>query len=223
MNQNNGKTNQDSRYATTNSTEYVSYGPDMYAKATRPETSNGFKRNFKLADPIGETTGRTDFSWKTAKPMEPILSGTSSGNRRNNPHPNEEFMIWRLSKKGASAMISPPAKYLGYRKLDEKMMTTILADQGKSTYQSDFLGSEDQGPDAPPNCRNAIPRPADTTFRNTYGVPEEVQEIAGNTVRYGCNKLKNQPAHGSVPTVTNHQIRMQTKFKSKSSYQSDFV
>jgi len=223
-----GKRRVNDPYLSTHDSEYYGYPEGSYAEAHRPRTSNGFKSTYDLEGPIGNTTGSDEFHWKVGTKVEPIRAATASGNRRNNPHPHESFMRWRLAKKREEGMLAEPAKHLGYRKLDNDMMNQILKDQLKSTYQNDYLGIP-QGYqvkgaiDAPQDWRKALPRPTVTSHRHTYaGVVHEEKELISNTTRYGCNKNKNVAAHGAVPTVTKSHVLNQTMIKSKTSYENEF-
>ena len=51
-------------------------------------TSNAFRNPYNLSDPIGASHYDETYYHKTVKREEPIRTGTSSGNRRNNPHPS---------------------------------------------------------------------------------------------------------------------------------------
>lgn len=52
-------------------------------------TSNAFRNPYNLSDPIGASHYDEQYYQKAVKREEPIRTGTSSGNRRNNPHPSK--------------------------------------------------------------------------------------------------------------------------------------
>ncbi len=67
--------------------------------AYRPMTSNSFRNPYNLSDPIGASHYDETFYKKDVTREEPIRTGTSSGNRNNNPHPSKvEFHYYSLLK-----------------------------------------------------------------------------------------------------------------------------
>ena len=52
-------------------------------------TSNLFRTPYNLGDPIGTTHYDDTYYKKDINRREPIRTGTSSGNRNNNPHPTQ--------------------------------------------------------------------------------------------------------------------------------------
>ncbi|XP_076816528.1 uncharacterized protein LOC143462296 isoform X2 [Clavelina lepadiformis] len=222
-----GRRNVNDPYQTTHELDFAGYPAGLYAEAIRPMSSKGFTAPYKVSDPVGATTCEDNFAWKTAPKVQPIRSGTSSGNRNNNPHPQDAFMVWRLPRKTAEGMTAAPAKHLGYRELKDSVLEQILKDQMKTTYQDDFLGIPQgfqikDSIDAPVDWKLSIPRPAVTTVRRTYPLPEQQPELKGNTSRYGCNKNKGIAALGAVPTVTKDHVKNQELVKGKTSYESEF-
>lgn len=215
-------------YLTTYEYEFPGYLSGMSAAATRPKSTKGFTVPYELSDAIGGTTCEHEFGWKDYSKTEPIRSGTSSGNRKNNPHPHESFMVWKLPNKSASEMITSAAPHLGYSNLNNRVLDQILRDQLKSTYQCDYLGIPQgyqvkEAIDAPPDWRTRISRPVNTTFRCSYGSPQQHPELVGNTTRYGCNKNKPNPALGAVPTVTRNHVRNQELIDAKTTYDVEFL
>ncbi|XP_039265884.2 uncharacterized protein LOC120341444 [Styela clava] len=218
----------DHPYLTTHEREFPGYSSGLCAEAKRPMSSKGFTAPYELSGPIGGTTCTQEFGWKKATKNEPIRSGTSSGNRRNNPHPHESFMVWKLpNKQSAKGMITATAPHLQYRELTNEVLDQILRDQHKSTYQCDYLGIP-QGYhvktaiDAPADWRAKVRRPLDTTVRYSYMRPQQHVELVGNTTRYGCNKKKGVAALGAVPTVTSNHVKNQEVIKGKTTYDTEF-
>nr|XP_002120589.1 testis-expressed protein 26 isoform X1 [Ciona intestinalis]XP_018670392.1 testis-expressed protein 26 isoform X2 [Ciona intestinalis] len=214
-------------YLTTHESEFPGYATGLYAEATRPMSSKGFTAPYRISDPVGSTTCQNEFSWKSEKRVEPIRSGTSSGNRNNNPHPHESFMIWRLPNKSKEGMTTATADHLNYRELSDGVMDQILKDQLKSTYQNDYLGIPQgyqvkEAIDAPADWRSSIRRPLDTTVRLSYTKPHQQPELTGNVTRYGCNKNKGIAALGAVPTVTKDHVKNQEQIKGMTSYEKAY-
>ena len=72
---------------TTNKREFgATFGPP--AENARPRTS----KIFPSRSNNNSTTYQADFNAKNTKKEEGIRTGSSSGNRRNNPHPSEVGM-----------------------------------------------------------------------------------------------------------------------------------
>merc|ERR1712139_396557 len=78
------------------------------------------------------TTAQANFGWKQQTKEEPIRTRTASGQRRNNPHPHEAFMTWKLNKR----KIAVDTEKLGAE--DDSELKKILRDQVTSTYQNAF-------------------------------------------------------------------------------------
>lgn len=215
-------------YLTTHEREYHGYPSGLYAEATRPmSASNGFTYSYDLSDEIGNTTATQEFGWKTGQKAEPIRTGTSSGNRRNNPHPHESFMVWKLPKESTTGMVTKPAPHLQYRSLTKDVLGEIISQQLKSTYQSDFMGipqgyQMQTAIDAPPDWKAGMHRTLNTTERCSYKKPEQTKELVGNVTRYGCNTKKRISAFGVVPTVTARHVKNQEVVKGKTTYDVQF-
>uniref|UniRef100_H2ZH62 Testis-expressed protein 26 n=1 Tax=Ciona savignyi TaxID=51511 RepID=H2ZH62_CIOSA len=222
-----GKRRINDPYLTTHESDFPGYPTGLYADATRPMSSKGFTAPFRISDPVETTTCQNEFSWKSEPRVQPIRSGTSSGNRNNNPHPHESFMIWRLPNKSAEGMITATADHLNYRQLSDGVMDQILKDQLKSTYQNDYLGIPQgyqvkEAIDAPQDWKTTLRKPLDTTVRLSYPKPEQQPELAGNVTRYGCNKNKGIAALGPVPTVTKDHVKNQERIKGMTSYETAY-
>ncbi|KAK3531892.1 hypothetical protein QTP70_034401 [Hemibagrus guttatus] len=116
-------------YETSQKRDFISR-PSSPVPVSWPTTSRAYRNPYALADPIGVTAYSEDFCWKPPSKPECIRTGTASGNRRNNPHPSQGFMVWRL----------PPGLKLCENPPPEDEVKNALSAQYKSTYRNDFLG-----------------------------------------------------------------------------------
>jgi len=192
------------RYKTTHDTEFPGYGSDLYAEAHRPAENGTAKSIAPPAKSEWSTTAGSNFGWKECAKEEPIRSGTASGQRRNNPHPHEAFMTWKLNKN----KINVDTSDLGAQ--DEPALQKIFRDQLTSTYDKDFhdntsniiemraLAAKELNDWKHPK----IPKTLDTSTKNDLDKKETIkwnkqverefatrQHLSTNTVTYG------QPVH----------------------------
>lgn len=127
-------------YKTTHIKDFPGYQSGLYAEAHRPP-ENGTEKSIRPpAESDWNTTAAANYSWKSCEKTEPIRSGTASGNRRNNPHPHDAFMNWKLNKNKVLA----DTKHLNQGKEtsdveDQERLKKILKDQLTSTYDKDYL------------------------------------------------------------------------------------
>ncbi|XP_048836673.1 testis-expressed protein 26-like [Brienomyrus brachyistius] len=211
-------------YETTQRREFV-YRPNTPIIASRPMTSTIHRGSHWATALTGSTAYSEDFCWKSASKPICKLPGTASGNRRNNPHPNKDFMVWRLprgfqqsSADGRSPWRNP---------LSEQEIRNALSAQYRSTYKVDYLGihpgfqmkyavsgSNSQGQD--------VPYCLQTEMRDSYRQPQKMPELKNNTSRYGCNPLHNVCSKGIVPTVIPANIRNQENSKQLTTYDVHF-
>lgn len=120
-------------YKTTHEQDFPGYQSGLYAEAHRPAENGTEKSIAPPAKSVWSTTAQSNFGWKACEKTEPIRSGTASGQRRNNPHPHEAFMNWKLNK---NKVISDTRNL---EISDEPKLKKILRDQLTSTYENDFL------------------------------------------------------------------------------------
>lgn len=185
--------------------------PAPPATQARPKSTQGFYHSkYKLSGPVGKATYTKQYTDKGHCRPDLIRSGTSSGSRRNNPHPFESFMVWRFPKD----VPEDQDIYSGGSMLTDQMMEEILRDKCQSTYQSDFLGIP-QGHqvgsafDSYRDWRENIPYSLNSTMRFSYQFPRQPAEILkSNTSRFGCNSNQTVPASGIVPTSQRHQMKI---------------
>lgn len=189
-------TNELEFYTTSNMRDFTGLnGPP--ADTARPGTSQ-FYSNTEII-PTGYNE---QFGWKSVDREEPTRTGTSSGQRANNPHPKESFMVWKFPNTGASREELSQMK--------KNLMTEICKDKLNSTYQGDYKGLQ-QGQREQQDLekyksflsgQQHVPeRTLNTTVRADFRQPKQNIHLAGNVSRYGANAKKMHTALGAVPTV----------------------
>nr|XP_033803524.1 testis-expressed protein 26 isoform X2 [Geotrypetes seraphini]XP_033803526.1 testis-expressed protein 26 isoform X2 [Geotrypetes seraphini] len=190
--------------------------------AVRPKTFRGFVNPYEISGPIGHTTYDDEFCWKPYSKAQPIRSGSSSGTRRHNPHPNNFFKTWkmpRIDKK--EDFILPWRKTISI----EDARKAIRA-QFCSIYQSDYLGLP-QGIQikhafsVPPDWKTEVPHNMETEFRTNYQIKPQIP-VLKSTRKYGYT-----PIEGCVPTVIPAHVKNQESRIQLTTYQkhygSDYV
>ncbi|KAJ7995131.1 hypothetical protein DPEC_G00241380 [Dallia pectoralis] len=191
-------------YETSQKRHFI-YRPNSPTPVLRPTTTKAFRTSYALSGPIGSTGYSEDFYWKPVVKSEPICTGTASGNRRNNPHPSQSFLVWRgpkafkQSSVDGGSSLSPPS---------EDEFQNALTAQYRSTYQTDFQGIP-QGTlqiPAPISCKLQVPNFTLTEMRHNYYQPRSCKELQGNVSRYGCNALHVVAPRGILPNVVYHHI-----------------
>ncbi|XP_023682019.2 testis-expressed protein 26 isoform X2 [Paramormyrops kingsleyae] len=211
-------------YETTQRREFV-YRPNTPIIALRPMTSTIHRGSHWATALTGSTAYSEDFCWKSASKPTCMLPGTASGNRRNNPHPNQDFMVWRLprgflqsSADGRSPWRNP---------LSEQEIRNALSAQYRSTYQADYFGIPSgfqmkYAVSGSNSRRRDVPYCLHTEMRDSYRQPQEMPELKNNTSRYGCNPLHKVCSKGIVPTVVRAHIRNQGNSKQLNTYDVHF-
>jgi len=119
-------------YRTMHEKDFPGYPSGLYADAHRPPENGTAKSIVPPAKSEFITTAATNFGWKQCPRVDPIRTGTASGQRRNNPHPHEAFMTWKLNKR----KIISDTDDLGTQ--DSEELKKIFRDQVTSTYQNAF-------------------------------------------------------------------------------------
>ncbi|XP_035682248.1 testis-expressed protein 26-like isoform X1 [Branchiostoma floridae] len=206
-------------YITTNQREYQ-YRPGSALDNTRPGTTkHSYITPYQLPEKIGHTTYHDQYYSKGHHKREPIRSGTSSGNRKNNPHPFQSFMVWKFPRH------EKPLKEGSQwgTELTDDIMDQVIKDQTKSTYQSDYLGIPQgfqvgNAVDAPLDWKSQVPYSLDSFMRYTYRRPVQEPQLKENTTRYGCNSKKMVPAHGIAPNAS----QLQNHLKGRTTYQREY-
>ncbi|XP_054461359.1 testis-expressed protein 26-like [Anoplopoma fimbria] len=190
-------------YETSHRRQFV-YRPRSAAEILLCPTSTSFKDSYSGL--FGSTVYNKDFSWKPPCKPECIRTGTASGQRRNNPHPSQSFMMWKLPRDGSRS-----SEYVGFPwkcPPSEGEMHKALTAQYSSIYRCDYMGMP-QGHDHINNGegrlarrynRPEMPLSTDTEMRDNYRQPKQKLELLGNYSYYGCTD-PNRACRGIVPTV----------------------
>ncbi|XP_062513599.1 testis-expressed protein 26-like [Corticium candelabrum] len=181
----------------------------------RPPSTQLFNSSHRL----GPTSYNADYTSKSITRSLPVRSGTSSGNRRNNPHPQKPFTVWRfpsnLPRLCDTVEVNVP----------RRLIKRVCADKCKSTYQTEYKGVQqgDCPPDIPGYLLESVRVPRynlDTLMRSTYNWPNVRPALKENTTRYGCNVDKSLAATGIVPTLSSCANRK--PFWTLTTYSQDF-
>ena len=201
----------------TGTTYQATFKDKSAAKKThliRPPTAPFNVANMKMEH---KTSYGTQYFEKDFSKPSPIYSATSSGFRRNNPHPSREFMEWKIPRDFTMD---------NNVELDEDILKEVFKRQLTTSYQYDYLGTQpEEAPEI--ECRMAALRSAckkdyykGTSMRHAYTQPKVDENLQGNTSRYGCNSKKNQSAVGIVPAV--QQNSQSLTVSSNTSYTTSF-
>ncbi|XP_051813680.1 testis-expressed protein 26 [Acanthochromis polyacanthus] len=199
-------------YETSYKTQFINQ-PNSAAEILLRPMSTSFIDSYSKSEPFGSTVYNKDFCWKPVCKPECIRTGTASGQRRNNPHPSQSFMMWRLPRDAArnSEYVAFPWKCPP----SEGMIRKALTAQYSSTYTCDFMGlpqgyegiTKAEGQLARLHSRRHMPLSADTEMRANYRLPKP--ELLGNLLHYSCKKNPNLACCGVVPTVVQRHIHTQ--------------
>lgn len=192
------------------------YNPIERTIPVRPLTSNAFRVPFNLSDPIGPSHYDEEFNPKYTGKAEPLRTGTSSGNRSNNPHPSQEFMVFRFRPYNPSS--NPNCDWS--QPIGDKLISQIIKNQMKSTYKSDFVNNVEEKKKFEERARMSM-RPSmparmaewkreresemDKTWNPMqYNHPFKYESLNIAPTRFGSNKLHGcqTPAYGIVPSCS---------------------
>ncbi|XP_070762709.1 testis-expressed protein 26 [Enoplosus armatus] len=218
-------------YETSHGRQFI-YRPNSAAEILLCPTSTSFIDSYSQSGPFGSTVYSKDFCWKPARKPECLCTGTASGQRRNNPHPSQSFMMWRLPRDAtqSSEYVSSPWKCPP----SEVEIRKALTAQYRSTYRCDFVGMP-QGYDdsnyaerrlVPVHSMLTVPLPTDTDVRDNYRQPKQKPELLGNHSHNSYNTDPNMACRGigtirflsfdhllcvALPTVVQRHVHAQQK------------
>ncbi|KAK1900302.1 Testis-expressed protein 26 [Dissostichus eleginoides] len=193
-------------YETSNKRQFV-YRPNLAAEIVLCPASTSITDSYSQSGPFGSTVYSKEFCCKPACKPESIRTGTASGQRRNNPHPSQSFMMWRLPKDAAqsSEYVSFPWKYPP----SEGVISKALTAQYSSVYKCDYMGMPQVHDHiniaerrlAPLHSRHEMQISTDTEMRENYREPKQKPELLGNFYHYSSSTNPNMSCRGIVPTV----------------------
>ncbi|KAJ3591310.1 hypothetical protein NHX12_009256 [Muraenolepis orangiensis] len=185
-------------YETSQKREFFYRPYSNTTEFTRPATSKSFRDRYSPSGPVGPTAYSEDFGWKSTS-SQCIRTGSASGQRRNNPHPSQGFLTWRLPKGVLPSSADCSSAPRSGRASEEEIRNALTA-QYCSTYRTDFLGRIPQGADhvtsykegglVPLRSRQQGPRCTLTEMRDNYCQSKLKDELQDNRfiTAYGCNK-----------------------------------
>ncbi|KAG2456692.1 TEX26 protein, partial [Polypterus senegalus] len=187
-------------YETTNNREF-NYTPDTFTEAIRPKTSRAYAYPYERSDPIGNNSYSEEFCWKPFSKPEPIRSGSSSGNRRNNPQSSQSFIVWRIPH--SEQKISVNSKSPWRKTYSEEELKRALKAQYRTTYEEDYMGIPQgfqikHAIPVPPNWKKSILQCPETEFRRHFQQPQQNSELMVKTTRYGSNVQHQVATRGAV-------------------------
>ncbi|XP_049926525.1 testis-expressed protein 26-like [Epinephelus moara] len=195
-------------YETSNRRQFI-YRPNSAAEILLCPASTSFIDSYSQSGPFGSTVYNKDFCWKPGCKPECVRTGTASGQRRNNPHPSQSFMMWRLPRDAArsSEYVSFPWKCPP----SEREIRKALTAQYCSIYRCDFMGMpqgrtidhiNNAGRRFTLHSRHEGPLlSTDTEMRDNYRQPKQKPELLVNQSHHSCNTGPNMACCGIVPTV----------------------
>ncbi|XP_030836941.1 testis-expressed protein 26 [Strongylocentrotus purpuratus] len=184
--------------------------PFTHHQNARPSTTNtAYRKSFDPSGPVGMTHYNDVHGDKGYNKAEPYhRTGSSSGARKNNPHPFESFMVWKLPKNALN-----DHDQLYPHPLTDQMMEEIMRDKCLSTYQTDYLGIP-QGYQVRTamedyvDWREKVPYSHESTTRAIYQAPRQHKDLTNNISRFGCNRNINRPSTGIVPNTSTARHEM---------------
>jgi len=179
-------------YETSNKRDYKGLDGEPACDA-RPPTSK-----FYSDTNTGETGYKEEFGWKSIiREKNNDWPEPSAGQRKNNPHPKETFMVWKFQNTDPNTE----------KHTKDELLHEICQDKIRSTYQVDYKGlQQGQKKSARDSAKylsevkHEPPKTLNTTIRVDYQSPNFRDDLNGHTTRYGCNSNKRAPAKGAVPT-----------------------
>ncbi|XP_052281581.1 testis-expressed protein 26-like isoform X1 [Dreissena polymorpha] len=181
--------------------------------AVRPMTSHGYPPQ---EGPAAETHYSEEFRKKpTARPTTPIRPGSASGNRANNPHPPQSFLVWKFPRNGWRE--TEGGRWS--EELTNEKIAQVHKRLCQSTYQTDFLGTPQgfqlkSAYNLPPDWKENIPYTLDSVQRYCYQNSTNPSELQLPNTRYGSNRKKQIAASGTIPTASSrhNHIRNRTTY-----------
>ncbi|KAM4590456.1 testis-expressed protein 26 [Fundulus diaphanus] len=202
----------------------------VYQPTSAPEillhkhpVSTTFKDSSSHPGPLGSTVYNEEYYWKPQCKPNHICTGTASGHWRNNPHPRQEFFVWRFPRDTPRCSAASTQKGVPC----DGEICKALGAQYCSIYTRDFKGSS-QGPDesnkqdeklAPLRIRlqKRESLPADTEMRASYRPPKQKPELLPNIYQHS-NMDQRALCRGIVPTVIQRHVHTQQRGTNQTTY-----
>ncbi|XP_053279098.1 testis-expressed protein 26 [Pleuronectes platessa] len=206
-------------YETCHRRQFV-FRPNSAADVLLCPVSTSSIESSSRSGPFGSTVYHKEFSWKAACRPECI----HTGQRRNNPHPSQSFLTWRLPRDATQnpEYVRLPWKCLPSEGEIHKALTALY----RSTYRCDFP-SGPQGCDlvnngerrpAPLHSRRHVTRFPDTEMRDNYRQPKPKPELMGHRSLMSCNTDPIGTRRGIVPTVVQWHVQTQQRGSDLTAY-----
>ncbi|XP_075330450.1 testis-expressed protein 26 [Odontesthes bonariensis] len=204
-------------YETSHRKQFV-YQPNSAPEIFLRPMSTSFIDSYSQSGHIGSTEYNKEFCWKPASKPECIRTGTASGQRRNNPHPSQAFMVWRVPRDA-----SPSYEYVAFPwkcPPSEGEIRKALKAQYCSTYTRDFMGvpqgityvKKAHGQLTPLQSRRCIhvPLPTETKMMVSYHEPKQKPQLLANFHQYS-KRDPHVACCGIVPTVVQRHLNTQQR------------
>ncbi|XP_020370184.2 testis-expressed protein 26 [Rhincodon typus] len=172
-----------------------------------------------------ESAYQHDYTSKTSGIRESFSKGPWYEHKRNNPHPDEIFMVHHINRKEVERV---PTLCMDWNKHPtEKEIRDILGRDFSTEYQDQFL-ARIKGHLLKPVLprpvvqKKEIPHPLITEFRDQYRLPYLNKHLMSSIARNGSNATRDIPPKGIVPAVTYAHIKNQENRKKLTTYEESY-
>ncbi|GCC28531.1 hypothetical protein chiPu_0006961 [Chiloscyllium punctatum] len=172
-----------------------------------------------------ESAYQHDYTLKTSGVRESFGKGPWYEHKRNNPHPDETFMVHHMNRKEVERVPTPRTYWNKYP--TEKEIRDILGGDFSTEYQDQFI-TEIKGLMPKP----VLPRPVEqkkeiphlliTEFRDQYRLPCLNKHLMHSIARNGSNATRDIPPKGIVPAITYAHIKNQENRKKLTTYEDSY-
>nr|XP_020468792.1 testis-expressed protein 26-like [Monopterus albus] len=214
-------------YETSHRRHFV-YWPNSSAEILLRPLSTSFVDSCSLSGPFGSTVYKKDFCWKPACKAECVRTGTASGQRKNNPHPSQSFMIWRMPRDATQSPEYVKSTWKGSP--SEGALHKALTGQYCSTYRCDFMGmpqgynhiNNSEGRLAPLHGGHHAPLSTDTEMRDSCRQPKQKPGLLGSHSHYSTSADPSVAFCGIVPTVVRRHVNTRQKRSDLTTYERFF-
>ncbi|GCB81568.1 hypothetical protein scyTo_0023007, partial [Scyliorhinus torazame] len=144
---------------------------------------------------------------------------------RNNPHPDEIFMVHHVNRKEIQR-VATPLMYWNKHPTENEVRKILGADFC-TEYQEMFSAGNKRVVSKPVLPRpveqkKVIPHPLITEFRDQYRLPCLHKTFMMSTARNGSNATRDIPPKGIVPAVTYAHIKNQENRQQLTTYEESY-